>query len=419
MSKESEFWAGATDAEIETLCEALGVERASIVCGVSKDFLRKELNKRGIRINGASPSHPNPRVQHLQRHLKTIETRDAALRELAGSIERAAENAPVTYSKTPKLLKPSRGPQFDSEVEIVLHVSDIQYGEVVHAEDVPGGRYSPDIFADERLPRYIEATTEMLIAVANQHRISRVWILQGGDFVEGQDVFKGQAWHLALDAGQQVAQLSALWASAVAEIAGVAKALCPDCIVAITSVPGNHGVHGGRSAGAMPPTLSYDWLTYELTAAHLSGMPECGNVDFIDRAAHRAVYFESAGHVFLLTHGDQDRGGNGVAGVPVVSMFKNDLTVRQATGLNHRYHLSGHVHRPTSFTIGGDAERLVNGDWVGANNLSVGRGGGSEPTQRSYVVHPEYGVSQLWPIRLAPGTARGNIDILKGVKDGA
>lgn len=414
MSEASDFWAGSTDSELETVCEALGLDRASVALGISKDFLRKELAKRSITINGASPSHPNPRVQHLQRHVKKIEQRSAAERELADSITRAAAEAPVLPSKPARVVRAGKSSLFDVEVEVVLHVSDIQFGEVVHEEEVPGGSYSPDVFENERLPRYLDATTKMLEAVSAQHPINKLWICQGGDFVEGHDVFKGQAWHLALDAGQQVAQLAAHWAGAVNDIATTTKTLNPDCTVAIISVPGNHGVHGGRSAGAMPPTLSYDWLTYELVAAHLSGMSDNGGVDFIDRQAHRAVYFESAGHVFLLTHGDQDRGGNGVAGVPVVSMFKNDLTVRQATGLNHRYHLSGHVHRPTSFTIGGDAERLVNGDWVGSNNLSVGRGGGSEPTQRSYVVHPAYGISQAWPIRLAPGTSRGKIEIVKG-----
>jgi len=382
--------------------------RAAEILGVGRDYLRKYCKQNGIKPSPAGAAHPSPRVQHLQNHVRKLEQADKTFRELSESIKSAAETAPAPVLRSVNLRTKAKT-LFSTPVDVVLHVSDMQFGEVVHPEQVPGGNYSPDIFRDERLPRYMDGATKLLESVASQHPIDRLWIAQGGDFTEGEGVFKGQQWHLALDAGQQVAQLGVAWATAVANLASTAKELSPGVKVNVVCVPGNHGVHGGRSAGAVPPSMSYDYLTYQMVH-HI--LEPTGLIDFYDTEAHAALYFESAGHVFLLTHGDQDRGGNGVAGVPVVSMFKNDLTVRQSTGLNHRYHLSGHVHRPTSFTIGGDSERLVNGDWCGPNNLSTGRGGGSEPTQRAYVVHPDYGVSQVWPIRLVPGMSRTTPPVL-------
>jgi hypothetical protein len=149
----------------------------------------------------------------------------------------------------------------------------------------------------------------------------------------------------------------------------------------------------------------------EMTRHILAGMPDGGGFDYFDERARRAVYFTAAGHVCLLSHGDQDMGG-GIIGIAGVNGVKNDMAVRIQTGLNHRYHFVGHFHRAATLPVGGDSDKRWNGDWCGANNLSTGRGGGSEPMQRVYVMHPDYGISQEWPIRLAPGMSRTAPDVI-------
>jgi hypothetical protein len=391
---------GLPDAELEHLVESFGAERASHILGISVSTVRAEFGRRGIKLPGQATKQGNPRAAALATRVRELEKEDAALRDLADAIRGAAQPAPVP--ERARVVRVARGPVFETPVDVILHVSDMQFGEVVHGEEVPGGRYSPSVFEEERLPRWLDGVDTFLQGVAFLHPVRRLWIVQGGDFCEGHGVFKGQEWHLAIDAGQQVVTLSGLWAPSVARVAETAKSLGVES-VAITGVVGNHGVHGGRSAGAVPPTLSYDWLCYEMTRLRLEGMG--AKVDFIDPTAKRAVYFEAAGHIVLVTHGDQDRGG-GLVGVPVVTGLRNDLRVRQQTGLNHRYHLKGHYHVPTDITVGGDSRVYWNGDWCGANNLSTGRGGGSEPTQRAYVVHPEYGVMSSHDLRLAPGMSR-------------
>lgn len=394
------------DDDLVEVCGALGMTTAARLLQVSRATLRDELARRGLDAPAPVSQTTNPRAAAALARVRQLEKENAAVADLAAAIREAAQPAPAPPK--PRVLRVAKGPIYETPVDVVLHVSDIQYGEVVHSAEVPGGHYSPEVFEKDRLPRWQAAVDGILEGVSYLHPIRCVWICEGGDFVEGQGVFQGQEWHLAMDAGQQVVSLSGLWAGAVARVADTAKRLGAEKVARV-GVVGNHGVHGGRKAGAVPPSMSYDWLTYEMVSERLKAMGD--PISFTCRVPSRALYFDAQGHVVLLTHGDQDRGG-GLVGVPVVTGLRNDLRVRMQTGLSHRYHLKGHYHVPTQTSSGGDSATYWNGDWCGSNNLSVGRGGGSEPTQHAYVVHPEYGISGVYPIRLAPGSSRTPPEVL-------
>jgi hypothetical protein len=390
-----------TGDDLVRMVDALGKRTAAAALGCGLDELQAIAEARGVSL--PERSFKSPRLAAAERKIKDLEQRDEGTRELREAITLAAGSLLDLEPPEPVVTARPGGPRRATPVDLHFHVSDIQYGEVVHGSDVPGGDYSPAVFADERLPRWTEAAVELIEDAADAHPLGWVWLLLGGDLVEGHDVFKGQPWHLAMDAGAQVVSLAGLLAPRLAQVAGVAKAHGAEGVV-IATVVGNHGVHGGRSAGAVPATLNYDHLTHELIRQTLGGMTNAGDVDYYHPGAHRALYFQSQGHVCLMTHGDQDRGG-GLVGVPVVTGLRNDLMVRVSTGLNHRYHYSGHFHKPHTMRVGGDSERIWNGDWCGANNLSVGRGGGSEPTQYAYVLH-RLGMLSRHPIYLAPGSSR-------------
>lgn len=393
-----------SDAELEGVLSLLGAQRAGAVLGISASLVIQEAKKRSVDPSLAPAS---PRAAMLERRVKDLERQASGLEEIMAEIRRAANVAPaVPAPALDRSIRKHRGKR--SPVDVVLHVSDLQYGEVVH-DDVPGGAYSPEILEEERLPRWLEAVSALLENAASANPIRRVWVAQGGDFVEGVGIFAGQEWHLGLDAGEQVLRLGRVWASALARVAKVASAC--GASTAVVGVVGNHGVHGGRKAGAVPPTMSYDHLTYQMTRAALQALPNQGGVAWFDAEARRAVYFQTLGGVVLLTHGDQDRGG-GLVGAPVVTGLKNDLQVRLSTGVDHALHILGHYHRPTSITVGGDRLKVWNGAWVGSNNLSIGRGGASLPSQNVHVMHEEWGLIATHRVRLTQGIVEGSVEIL-------
>jgi len=158
----------------------------------------------------------------------------------------------------------------------------------------------------------------------------------------------------------------------------------------------------------VPPSLNYDYLTYELVRSQLEGTDA---VDYYDSEARSAVYFDTCGGVVLLTHGEQDKGG-GLIGVPVVTGMRNSLTAMVSTGVRPTLHLSGHFHRPAQISLSSDLMRIWSGPWVGQTNLSIGRGGASSPSQHMLVMHPEHGMIAQHVIRLTSAT-ESPVDIVR------
>jgi len=391
------------DAELEALASALGINRLAGVLNLSTKLVSEELKKRNITPRSAA----SPRITMLSRRVRDLERQEAAVADLAEAVKGAAKDCPMP--PPPSARRKSAGASHNP-VDVILHVVDVQYGMVVDPDEVAGGGFSPDIVDQERMPRYLEAVEGILRATTSTSPIGTVWLAMGGDLVEGEDVFKGQAWHLAIDAGEQVVRFGRMWAQSAAHIAGLVRELGGHTVM--LSVVGNHGVHGGRSAGAVPPALSYDHLAYALACEALR--PNADKLGLtMHEDAQRARYFEvCGGRTVLLTHGDQDRGG-GLVGVPVVTGLRNDLSVRLSTDIQHDLHLSGHYHRPTGITVGGDAERLWSGAWVGSTNLSTGRGGASLPSQQVIVMHPEYGLSALHRIRLVRNRTESPVEVTR------
>lgn len=383
------------DAELTGVLSVMTIERFAAVLNCNPETLRREIHRRGLKVERHDRAS-SPKVAMMRKRIKDLEQQDTAMQELREVIASAAQ---IVASEPPVRLPSAKVRTDRSPVDVILHVSDMQFGMVVHPDEVPGGAYSPEIF-EERLERYLEAVDALLENTASANPIGTVWVAQGGDFVEGEDVFKGQsAWHLAMDAGEQVVRLSRLWAPALMHIANRARQFDAKQ-VAVISVVGNHGQHGGRSAGSLPASLNYDFLTYEMTRAILEQAPDMGGVSYYDTEARRAVYFQTCGGTVLLTHGEQDKGG-GLIGVPVVTGMRNSLTAMVSTGVRPVLQLSGHFHRPAQISLSSDLMRIWSGPWVGQTNLSLGRGGASSPSQHMLVMHPKHGLVAQHRIRLS------------------
>ena len=394
-SEQFVFLERLTDNELEAVLQSFGAQRLAEVLECSESLVTKHASVRGISARSL-PALGSPRVRMLTKRIRDLEQHEQGLVELRQTIMEAAELASI---EPPPVMPPVKKRRDRSPVDVICHVADKQYGMVVDPDEVPGGAYSPDLY-EERLERYIHAVDVLLENTANANPIGTLWIAQGGDFVEGDDVFKGMHWHLAIDAGEQVVRLGRIWAAALARISARARQVGAER-VAVVSVVGNHGVKGGRSAGAVPPSLNYDYLTYELVRSQLEGMGSV--VDYYDHEARSAVYFQTCGGVVLLTHGERDRGG-GLIGVPVVTGMRNSLTAMVSTGVRPVLQLSGHYHRPAQISLSSDLMRIWSGPWVGQTNLSIGRGGASSPSQHMLVMHPEHGMIAQHVIRLTTAT---------------
>jgi hypothetical protein len=237
-----------SDAELETLAQTLGTPRLSVVLDVSESTIKTQL--RGRHLSANTTMVATPRVQLLSKRIKELEQQDNALQELSLQIRQAAQ---IVATEPPARLPKVRTRKDRSAVDVILHVSDKQYGMLVNPDEVPGGAYSPELY-EERLERYILAIDALLENTAAANPIGTVWIAQGGDFVEGDDVFKGHTWHLAIDAGEQVVRLGRIWAAALQRISQRARQVGAERIaVVIHDGEGRERSRGlGLIGGAQP-----------------------------------------------------------------------------------------------------------------------------------------------------------------------
>lgn len=275
---------------------------------------------------------------------------------------------------------------------VVLHLSDMHYGQEVLPEDTPGGLnvYNEEVFK-QRLARYTDAVTNSLLDLSRAHGIENVVFALGGDMCEGYGIYKGQEWHLWTDPVRQVVEVADYIEHLLAHILDVAFEECGVRSASVVAVNGNHGTPQGRKAGAQPTTHNYDWLIYKMLEKGLSSYP----LEAFGIEPGGACYFQSQGHIFYMTHGHTVKGWGGI---PYYGLTRSDARTIRMNNTIYDYGLFAHHHQNAAIPIG-HGEMFINGNWVGANNLAQYVGSGPA-AQNCYVVSREYGVGERWKIEL-------------------
>lgn len=277
---------------------------------------------------------------------------------------------------------------------VVLPIFDQQYGQLVRPADTPGNRglFDTSVF-DGRLERYVKAATSIIAQQATAYQIPELVIVLGGDHVEGDEIFRGQAWQLEYHPLAQAWDLAVKMEAALTEIVRFARGLGVER-VACYAVPGNHGKVGGKQAGAKPADYSWDTLFARLLVDPEKGWIT-GLFDEVAIEPAGAVFFYCGGHEFQAIHGDEVKGWGGL---PFYGLTRFDGRSMRLHNRLYRYLLMGHHHQPGEIPNGA-GETIVSGDWVGANNLSRFIQAASRPQQRVIFVSEKWGVTgseRIW-----------------------
>lgn len=288
--------------------------------------------------------------------------------------------ARVGMNKMPKVGKNNRA--------VILHVSDIQYGELIKAAEVDGtNSYSVDI-ANARIDRLFDITARLCKDYWNGPAPTDIHICLGGDMVSG-------ALHEELAKTDEMPELPAAKAVA-ARLAGNIRMLRDrlDRPVKIYSVPGNHGriTHKPESKGHVLNNL--DTLVAWFIEASLATDKDV-TVSYSESVD---VTFNVFNFPFLLTHGDRmgARGGTGHIG-PIASISKGHQKLYMdaaARGLNVYKILTGHFHTYCETPWG-----VANSSLAGFSQFARDFRMKPEPaTQNMLIIHPEHGMISKHPI---------------------
>lgn len=164
--------------------------------------------------------------------------------------------------------------------------------------------------------------------------------------------------------------------------------------VFVVAVPGNHGRLDRKPQAKQYNFTNFDWLLYQFLGKAFAGDKR---LRFYVPDGPDALY-TVYGHRYLLTHGNQFRGGDGMIGHfgPVLRGQKKKQSRNAEIGQEFDTLLHGHFHTyfPTQRIIG-------NGSLIGYNEYAnMGNFSYEPPIQAMWLTHPEHGIIMHVPVYL-------------------
>lgn len=275
-----------------------------------------------------------------------------------------------------------------------LFASDWHWGEVVDPEQINGvNKYNLRI-AHARARKLVERAIDLLKNHMVNPSYPGIVFPLGGDMVSG-DI------HDELRESNELATIPTvldLLEVLCACIKGLADAFGK---VHVPCVTGNHGRNTLKIRAKGRVHTSYDWLLYCLLEREFKNDPR---VSF-QVAAGPDCSYTIFGHRYLLTHGDQFRGGDGLIGMlgPVIRGDHKKRGRNGQIGLEYDTMLLGHWHQYVSMN-----RIIVNGSLKGYDEYaSSGNFGFEQPKQALWMTHPKHGITFSMPVVLEEGPIKG------------
>lgn len=266
-----------------------------------------------------------------------------------------------------------------------LFLSDLHAGEKVSLAELNGvNEYDLGIF-HARMRYTVDTAIHLLRILDRDMDYPGIVVPLGGDMCSG-------SIHEELAATNELATIPTvldLYETLAASIKLLAdtfgNVFCP-------CVSGNHGRDTHKTWAKNRNHTSFDWLLYQMLARHFASDKR---VTFHIPLSSDALYkvYDTR---YLLTHGDQFRGGDSIIG-PIGPIFRGrqkKLARNQSVGQDFDIMILGHWHQYIH------TERLiVNGSMKGYDEYAAAGNFGFEPPRQAlWMTHPRYGVTYRMPV---------------------
>lgn len=276
---------------------------------------------------------------------------------------------------------------FDGPGVPTLFCSDLHWGEVVDPKQIGGVNKYNMAIAGERLRAMVEVAIDLLHNHLKMPDYPGIVLALGGDMVSGNI-------HQELAASNETEIMPV-----VLDLWG-ALAWCIDTLadkfgrVFVPCVSGNHGRDTVKIWTKRRNFTSFDWLLYQFLAKRFESDER---VTFLIPDGPDA-YYSVMGHRYLLTHGDQFRGGDGMIGA-LGPIIRGDHRKRSRNAQIDREYdtmLLGHWHQLIQM------ERLiVNGSLKGYCEYAYSNNFPYEPPRQAlWITHAGHGITFRAPINV-------------------
>jgi hypothetical protein len=359
---------------------------------------RDEAKQKGYRAKVGAEDMTD--VPALQARLKRLESELVAEQKKATDrteIRQAIIGLKNDVANTPAPLWVLKDPGKGSSPGVpTLMLSDLHWGEVVHPSQINGvNRYNVDI-AHKRLAATVERAIHLLKIISPTMDYPGIVLVLGGDMISGNI-------HDELTATNEINSMPAVL-DLFGELVGVI-ALMADVFgkVFLPCVTGNHGRDTMKIWGKDRHHTSFDWLLFQFLAKHFE---KDKRVTFLIPDGPDA-YYKIYEHRYLLTHGDQFRGGDGMIGAlgPIIRGDHKKRSRNAQIDMEYDTMLIGHWHQYIQL-----ARLIVNGSLKGYDEYAYSNNFGFEPPQQAlWLTHPKYRITYRMPVysdeqRKAPKT---------------
>jgi hypothetical protein len=328
------------------------------------------------------------------RDLRTLlKQRDSDLADLRRKLDliTAIDQAKL---RPPKWLQPKVSAK-GHHGTVSLMLTDTHFGEVVNPAEVDWLNAYDDEIAAKRLRRFTDKAIEM-----PRDYVSGI-AYDGAVLFWGGDIFTGTIHDELLETNTET-----LYASVIRWIEPLA-AMCYSLADAFGKLHcavtfGNHGRRTKKPRGKQRAQDNIEWLLYKVLERETRHDKRI--TWQIPDAADTLVSIYSTR--FLLTHGDQFRGGSGIAGALSPLMLGSHRKTRRAMASGRPYDVMviGHFHQ--YLTLPGPV--IVGGTLKGTDEYAyLGNFGYEPPRQAFWVTTPEKGVTISAPIDVFDRAAEG------------
>lgn len=320
-------------------------------------------------------------VRALRTQLNTQQAEIERLRGLVGLMERIdqARLEPPRWMRSAKVKRGKRG-------IVTLQLSDTHFDEVVSPEQVEFINAYDRSIAEVRLRAWVENAIVLARDYVAGVELEGVTVLATGDIFSGdihEELKETNADTLYGSVVHWIEQLSAAIRLYAEEFKNVH----------IAAVVGNHGRNSRKPRYKARAQSNIEWLMWRMLAREFAGDKR---VTFqIGDGMDLTVRIYDTN--YLITHGDEFRGGSGIQGARApLALGQHRTSVRQmATDHPLDYMVVGHFHQyqPPSQGL------VMGGSLKGYDEFAYGKRFRPEPAQQAFwITAPERGPTIAAPV---------------------